>query len=149
MPAIAELGAEHERLLDLGGRVRRAIAAGDAAAGRRTFDDLVAILRVHTAVEEAGLLTELRAEGELDEHVAALLDDHRSAWAAVDAVGRSAGADWEAATGAFLDDLDSHIRREEHDLFPASIPALSPAAWERVAAARQRVPTGRPGRIDA
>jgi hypothetical protein len=140
MPAIEELGAEHERLLDLAGRIRRAITGGDHTLARWAFSELLAVLRIHTAVEEAGLLAELRAEGEFDEHVAALLDDHTAAWAAVDAVGR-AGDNWETTVCAFLDELRDHIGREEYDLFPASIPALSAASWERVAAARQQIAT--------
>lgn len=138
MPAIGELGAEHELLLDLSDRVRRAIAGGDDNVACDQFGDLVEILEVHTAVEEAGLFAALGDEGELDEHVAALLGDHTAAWASVEAISRAAADGWDLAVCAFLDDLRAHIEREEYDLFPASIVALSPSGWERVAAARPR-----------
>jgi hemerythrin-like domain-containing protein len=141
MPAIGELGAEHERILDLAGRVQRAIARGDGSSARSDFAELVADLRVHTAVEEAGLFTELRAAGEFDCHVAGLSGEHDATRETIDRLAAmdAAGGEWDAAVLAFLDELQDHIGREEYDLFPASIPALTTDGWERAADARHRV----------
>jgi hemerythrin-like domain-containing protein len=140
MPAIGELGAEHDRILDLAARVQRAIARGDGSSARSDFAELVADLRVHTAVEETGLFTELRAVGELDRHVAGLSGEHDDTWETINrlAATDAAGGEWDTAVVAFLDELRDHIGREEYDLFPASIPALAADGWERAADARHR-----------
>jgi hemerythrin-like domain-containing protein len=141
MPALGALGAEHDRILDLAGRVQRAIARGDASSAHADFTALVADLRVHTAVEEAGLFTELRAVGEFDGHVAGLSREHDATWETIDRLAAmgATGGEWEAAVVSFLDELQDHIGREEYDLYPASIPALASEGWERAADARHLV----------
>lgn len=123
-----ELGAEHDHLRDLGGRVRRALAAGHGAEASAALVRLARLLHRHTEVEEASVLAALRADGAFDLEVDALLADHDHA--------RRILADAEdgppASDGvlAFLDDLDAHIAREEYDVFPAAAGALSPLAWD-------------------
>jgi hypothetical protein len=103
IPVIEDLGDQHARLGVLAETVRRAAAAGDTVRARAVFDELVEVLRVHTAFEEATVFAALRSEGEMDDDVDGLLAD-----------------------------LHVHIAREEYDLFPAMLMALSPAGWDAV-----------------
>jgi hypothetical protein len=136
MPVIDVLGNDHIRLQDLAGRVRRAIAAGSTGQARELLAELVALLRLHTDVEEASVFAGLRAAGELGDDVDALLAQHQAAWTAV---ARLEGESWKEEVLAFLDDLDEHIAREEYDLFPASLVFLPPLAWDEVEAAARRI----------
>lgn len=128
MPLIEELTADHDRLSDLGVQVIRAIREGDSAQARASFGELAALLWVHTAVEEAGVFSALRAAGELGDQVDALLADHEATLASIGAL---AGDQWdEAAALDLIADLDVHIAREEYDLFPATLMAMPPAGWD-------------------
>ena len=127
-PLIDELGDEHERLTRVAAEVRRAGRAGDRVRARARFEELTALLRVHTAAEEAGVFSALRAAGELEDQVDALLADHAAVWASIDDLN---GDGWEdEAVLRVIADLEAHIAREEYDLFPATVLAVPPGGWD-------------------
>lgn len=123
---IAELSAEHERLLALAATIRTTLRRGDDGRASALLDDLLAILGPHARREELGLFTALAGDDDLAATVPLLLAEHASLHRPAD---RS-----PAALTAFLDALAAHIDREEHDVFPAAAQLLPAASWEVVAA---------------
>jgi hypothetical protein len=137
MPLIEELAAEHERLTDLAAQVRRAVRDDDAGRARDRFGELVVLLMVHTAAEEAGVYAALRAVGELGDQVDALLADHASARQSTGGLG---GSRWEEELVlGVIAELETHIAREEYDLFPATLLAIPPAGWDAAEQAAAQV----------
>lgn len=127
-PLLAQLGGDHERIMAVAGRVR---TAADAEDRMHTARGLRTMLDAHSRREEAALYPELALAGVPTD---ALEAEH----AEVDATLRSAAAgvaiEWTQVTEA-LERLDSHIHREEYDLFPAAHQVLDDAAWDRIDAA--------------
>jgi hypothetical protein len=132
VPVIAELAADHEALLELAARTRAAIAAGDRDTAARHLGRLIEGLHQHTATEEAGLFRVAARAPELLDVVHDLEHDHTDVWRAVGEFGDLAS--WDRQVRALVDDRRAHIAREEYDLFPATLVALGPAAWEEVSA---------------
>jgi len=130
-PLIAQLSAEHERIANASGRLRRAIThqEGDPFTA---LEELLALLKPHTSTEETGLFAELRAEGSVAEAVEKLCAEHADIHGVLGSVDRAA-PDWPAVLAA-LGRLHRHIDNEEHGLFPASVIALPIEAWDRVTA---------------
>jgi hypothetical protein len=120
---IAELAAEHERILDL---AWRATEGGDPAAG----DELLPLLAGHVAKEEEGLYPLLVAAGGLGAaDVAALEAEH----VAIDA--HATERRWDRR--AFYA-LAAHIESEELELFPAALFAFDDRHWAELAAVYRR-----------
>jgi hemerythrin-like domain-containing protein len=136
MPVIERLSDDHERLLSLAQQVGRGIEAGDRPAARARLEHLLQLLRVHSDVEEASLYPALRDTGGLDEYVDALLADHDSVWQTAAHLDE---ATWDNDVLTLLNEIRCHISREEYDLFPATLLAISPSAWDDVEAAAAQV----------
>lgn len=117
LPAIEDLGADHEELLVLADRVRREVRAGSRATAHTTFDLLLDRLRVHTEAEEASVFAALQAAGELLAEVEELKAEHAAVLAAAACLPETG---WDEGVLALLDDLQAHIAREEYDVFPAA-----------------------------
>ncbi|GAA1807555.1 hypothetical protein GCM10009682_31780 [Luedemannella flava] len=128
-PLIGRLSDEHEAISNAAGRLRRAILAADADR-LPAFDALLELLLPHTATEEVGLFTELRAEGSLTSAVDDLCAEHDDIHGVLGALDRAA-PDWAPVLAA-LDRLHRHIDNEEHGLFPAAVIALPISAWDRI-----------------
>lgn len=144
MPVIEDLGADHESLLARSSEVHRAIGRGDSAVAHAELDGLIHDLRHHTAVEEASVFAGLRAAGEMLDDLDALTGDHSAVWSEVARIDRLDGGDWDAAVVCLLNELHDHISREEYDLFPATLLAIAPGAWDDIerAAALERAHAG-------
>ncbi|MBO4204450.1 hemerythrin domain-containing protein [Micromonospora echinofusca] len=127
-PLVGRLSAEHEAIANAAGQLARAVRTGDGAVA--ALDDLLALLLPHTATEENGLFSELRAEGSLAEAVDLLCAEHDDIHGVLGRVDR-ADPDWEPVLAA-LDRLRRHIDHEENGLFPAAVIALPIDAWDRV-----------------
>jgi hemerythrin-like domain-containing protein len=125
-PLIGRLTAEHEAIANAAGRLRDAITKGGGEP-LVLLDELLTLLRPHTATEEEGLFAELRAEGSLTEAVDQLCAEHEDIHGVL---GRDA-PDWPAVLAA-LERLHRHIDNEEHGLFPAAVIALPFPAWDRL-----------------
>jgi Hemerythrin HHE cation binding domain len=128
-PLIGRLTAEHEAIANAAGRLRDAITKGRGEP-LLLLDELLTLLRPHTAAEEDGLFAELRAEGSLTDAVDRLCAEHDDIHGVLAAV-RPDVPDWPAVLGA-LRRLHRHIDNEEHGLFPAAVIALPYAAWDRL-----------------
>lgn len=143
---IAQLTAEHERILRLSGEIRRAVARGEHEAADRLLHTLHDLLEVHDAVEELALYPAMARHLEFGDKVAALYDEHdeldRVIQAALSKADHSGPGtqNWASILTA-LEVLTEHIDREEHGLFPAAAVSLDPADWEHAAAVRAQRPT--------
>ena len=138
LDAIAELTAEHDVVVTLSGQVRRALRAGDldlAADGARA---IVAVLRLHTAVEEGALFPAMVED--FGDHVAGLVDEHRQIEQVLAESADCTPGDpfWPRRLEQTLVMLREHIIKEQDGVFPAALATLSAAQWDQVDAARAR-----------
>ena len=137
--AIGDLTREHDEVVGLMGEVRAAHAAGDidgmAAVARRIAE----ILAPHTTVEEEGLFP-LLAE-DFPEQIAVLRAEHRHVEHVLEAAatGTPADPDWPKALLDVLQDLRTHILKEQDGVFPAALTSLAGSDWDTVDAVRDRV----------
>jgi hemerythrin-like domain-containing protein len=142
-PAIDELSAEHDQLLDLLYGLRRAAKRGAHTEVVSTLDnDVLPLLEAHTAKEEHGLFTELRTAWDCDVRLDSLVDEHRDVERRIDLV-RSGAPGWAEELHRLADLLSSHIMDEETDLFPYALYELDDGQWNAVAAVHARSGTGR------
>ena len=138
---IAQLTAEHERILNLSGEIRRAVARGADVTAAELLRRLHEVLAVHDAVEELSLYPAMARLLEFDDMVGTLFDEHdefdRVVRAALTATGGTGPgtADWAGVLGV-LEMLAEHIDHEEHGVFPAAAVSLDPADWEHATVVR-------------
>jgi hemerythrin-like domain-containing protein len=132
-PAIGELSEEHERMLDLGYRLRRAVAARDHAAALEVLDGLEPLVGHHTDKEEQGLFSALREVWGADDRLDTLVGEHEEVDALLAEV-RRGDPGWPDAAERAVAVLSQHLLDEETDLFPYAMYELSPTQWERVEA---------------
>ena len=131
---IDDLSAEHDRVLDLGYRLRRLARDDDHAGVAEVLEHQFGpLLQVHTAKEERGVFAALRDSWEADDRLDALVDEHRELEAGITTVVDGASG-WQDVLLALLDDLSEHILAEETDLFPYALYELGAGQWEAVAA---------------
>ena len=142
LDAIAELTAEHDAVVELGGQARRALDHGDLDRAADRARAIAAVLRPHTVVEEEALFPAMAAE--FPGHVDVLVADHRriEAVLAESAAGTPSDATWPDRLAHTLTDLREHILREQDGVFPAALLSLDNDQWDALAAARARVASG-------
>ncbi|WP_229070886.1 hemerythrin domain-containing protein [Actinoplanes sp. DH11] len=137
--AIGDLTREHDEVVGLMGKVRAARTAGDidemAAVARQIAD----ILAPHTAVEEEGLFPLLADD--FPEQVAVLRAEHRHVEHVLVAAATRTPTDpaWPGALLDVLQDLRTHILKEQDGVFPAALTSLTGSDWDAVDAVRDRV----------
>jgi hypothetical protein len=133
-PIVAELGADHDRVLALADRAERALRAGRADEARADAEAIVALLGDHTRKEEAGLFAELAAAGCAPD-VEVLVGDHQL----IEALGSVVASPGLDGLAVALARLEHHIFREEQDVFPAAVTLLDGQAWARADAAHRAI----------
>jgi hemerythrin-like domain-containing protein len=127
----AELAAEHERLQELGDRLR--VALHDGVDAPEVFDEFVRLLQMHAAKEEVGLFVQARSSTPLGDRIDALCREHDDLhrWLS------------DGFTGPRVPDalrlLVTHIDDEEYDLFPHIFHALDPEQWDEIELAHRAV----------
>lgn len=136
--AIEVLMNEHDRISELGSRIRGHLTAGDEPAARDRFATLRAVLERHVAWEERGLFARMTAQGDFADHVAELERDHAWLQAAIDAA-ESSPTGWGPAITEILDRLAHHIYRENFGLFPAAVTVLRLDDWAVIEASAPQV----------
>ena len=137
--AIADLTAEHDRIVTLSGQARRAVHAGALDLAADLARDIAAVLAPHTLVEEGALFPAMTAE--FGDHVRGLLDEHRiiEAVLARAADGTPTDPVWPGLLERALTLLREHILKEQDGLFPAALATLGPDQWDEIDAVRDRV----------
>jgi hypothetical protein len=134
------LGADHAGILSLGAEVRDKIAAGDIAEAREVLTDLLVVLGLHTAVEEAALFPALDDAG-IAGVAADLVGEHEEIDRLATLAGATPDAGWPAAADLLLRLLEAHIRREEYDVFPAAMQLVPGDRWDAAHDAAARFTT--------
>jgi hemerythrin-like domain-containing protein len=130
-PAIAELSAEHDELLELVYGLRRLAEADEHARARALVEQRVLpLLRDHVDKEERGLFTQLRAAWEADARLDALADEHRGLDERMARLTESPSWREELHEAARM--LADHIVAEEVDLFPYALYELGSGQWEAI-----------------
>jgi hemerythrin-like domain-containing protein len=130
-PAIAELSAEHDELLELIYGLRRLADAGERAGVRALLEQRVLpLLRAHVDKEERGLFTQLRSAWAADARLDALVDEHRDLDERI--AGLIESPSWRAELREAARLLADHIMAEEVDLFPYALYELGAGQWEAV-----------------
>lgn len=140
LPVVSRLSREHGEILELAGRLGRAVAPiGDGparGASPEAFalaDELLTRVAEHGAYEERSLYHELREECFFERVSLEMCGEHRSIYARLQRAIRL-GLVAETLLPA-LDRLRGHVMKEERGLFPPAVILLSASAWERAAAA--------------
>jgi hemerythrin-like domain-containing protein len=141
LTVIDDLTREHDAVVNLIGDVRAANADGDATRMARLAQQIAAILRPHTEVEEQGLFPALADE--FPDHVKALQAEHRRIESVLGeaAAGTPTDPGWPTRLVDTLKMLREHILKEQDGMFPAAMTSLGTAEWEAVDAVRTRVGT--------
>ncbi len=123
IPAIAELTADHERILTLAWKVAEGFRLGQGAPPAMG-KELLALLDVHVVKEESGLYPLLAASGDLAaDTLSELEEEHRTLHLALKG-GAFDRRDYFA--------LAAHIEAEETDLFPAAMFAFDDETWSEL-----------------
>ncbi len=128
---IAELMDEHLELLDIGGAVRRSLAANDRAAAMTGLAELGRKLDRHVRREEAGVFTALKNQGDFEDSVLALEEEHTDLDEALAGLEVEA-ADFGHQVERILTDLSEHIDKENLGIFPVAVVTLGATGWEIV-----------------
>ncbi|HTH06581.1 MAG TPA: hemerythrin domain-containing protein [Ilumatobacteraceae bacterium] len=125
-PEIQALSNEHERILEVVGKLRR--NEGETADRLdQSLDALAELLGTHTAREEAGIFSRLRS-AQIDD---GYLDRFESDHTLIDQTLVAAKADHRRIE-ALLVIVTNHILHEETDMYPAARQILGPADWEQI-----------------
>lgn len=137
--AIGDLTREHNEVVGLMGRVRAAYAAGDIDEMAVVARQIADILAPHTAVEEEGLFPLL--SDEFPEQLAVLRAEHRHVEHVLSAAASGTPTDpaWPDSMLAVMQDLRTHILKEQDGVFPAALTSLTGSDWDAVDAVRDRV----------
>jgi hemerythrin-like domain-containing protein len=136
LDAIAELTAEHDVVVTLSGQVRRALRDGDLDLAADGVRAVVAVLRLHTAVEEGALFPAMVED--FGDHVAGLVADHRQIEQVLAESADCTPGDpfWPRRLEQTLVMLREHIIKEQDGVFPAALATLNAEQWDQVDAAR-------------
>jgi hemerythrin-like domain-containing protein len=129
---------EHLELLELGGEVRRALAAGDRSRAWQVLGSLARELDHHVSKEERGVFRALRDQGEYIEAVAELEGEHADFDELLSDLGLD-DVDLEARVDRMLADLSEHIDKENLGIFPVAVVTLNASGWDTVSAAHTPV----------
>ena len=130
LTSVARLMDEHDRLRELSAHIRGHLAAGDAAAARAHFEELLVVLGPHVAKEEGVLFPMLRRSDELTDHVGVLEAEHAGLYDDVDELDDTVAQAWRDGIVRLLDDLSEHMYKEDFGLFPAALATLDGSDWD-------------------
>lgn len=140
MAPIAELMDEHTALVDQASYVRQDLGAGDQVSAMTRLTGLVARLVRHVRREEAGIFRAMRDAGEFVDEIVELEGEHRDFADTIAALDIEA-ADFSSRVTALLDDLDTHVEREDLGIFPVSVVTLGASGWTTVDEAHRDSPS--------
>jgi hemerythrin-like domain-containing protein len=137
---IAELMDEHTALVDQASFVRHDLGAGDRVSAMARLTGLVAHLHRHVRREEAGIFQAMRDAGEFLDEIDELEGEHREFADTIAALDVDA-TDFATRVTALLDDLDTHVEREDLGIFPVSVVTLGATGWAIVDEAHTTSPS--------
>ncbi len=133
---IAELMDEHFVLLDLVGDVRRGLERDDRAGVMAILEELEHKLVRHVSREERGVFAALKEQGDFAEAVDELEAEHVTLDVQLDEVDPTSPT-FAADVRAMMDDLVTHIDKENLGVFPVTVVTLGARGWATVEAAHE------------
>jgi hypothetical protein len=131
---------EHAALVDQAYAVRQALGTDDPLVAMTLLTPLISRLQRHVQREEDGIFRALRDSGEFLDEVDALEGEHDDFEKAIAGLDPDAH-DFQAGVSGLLDDLASHIDREDYGIFPVSVVTLGAAGWTTVDRAHSKAPS--------
>ena len=131
---IARLMDEHLALLDLGGEIKRHLAAGDRRGAWELLARFAHELDHHVDREERGLFQALKDQGDFADAVVELEGEHADFDELISELGLDDG-DLEARVDELMAHLSLHIDKENLGIFPVAVVTLGAEGWDTVAAA--------------
>jgi iron-sulfur cluster repair protein YtfE (RIC family) len=137
--AIAELMDEHLALLDLAGEVRWHLQREDRAGAVATLEKLGDLLLDHVSREENGVFAALKQQGDFAYAVEELEGEHNAFDIKYDELDPESPS-FTHDVNAMLDDLVTHIDKENLGVFPVAVVTLRARDWAIVDAARDAAP---------
>lgn len=137
--AIGDLTREHDEVVGLMSAIRAAHTAGDVDTMAAVARQIADILVPHTVVEEEGLFPLLADD--FPDQIAVLRAEHRHVEhvLAAAATGTPTDPAWPGALLEVLQDLRTHILKEQDGVFPTALTSLTGSDWDTVDAVRNRV----------
>jgi hypothetical protein len=137
IPTLAQLIAEHDEIRAAARKARRAAQEGEFDAARRGVKRLLALLELHTEIEEHGLFPPMSRE--FPDHISSLETDHRWISEALQKLAAAPAAydGWDLQLTRTAGALFEHLLREQDGLFPASLAVLAPKEWDELDATRE------------
>lgn len=133
---IAELMDEHFALLDLVGDVRCHLQRGDRVGAMATLQELGAKLLRHVSREERGVFAALKEQGEFSDAVAELEAEHLSFDVQLEEIDPDSST-FVQDTTSLMDDLVTHIDKENLGVFPVTVVTLGARGWATIEAAHE------------
>ncbi|KAA0107929.1 hemerythrin domain-containing protein [Mycolicibacterium sp. P1-5] len=129
MPLLRDYIAEHERAIDHGGSVVRALDEADYGRAHESLSAMAEELRAHWSGEENGLFAVMATDELFASHITPLVREHRELDELLATADLTDGGDRKLIREAIFE-LREHIVKEEDGLFPASLTALDGEQWD-------------------
>ena len=143
MPLLRDYIAEHERVINHGGSVVRALDSGDRDVARTELAAMAAELQTHWRGEENGLFAVMGSDDLIAGHITPLIAEHRDLAALLASVDLDLSTDRDRFKAAF-GHLYDHVAKEEDGLFPAALTTLDGDQWDAAIAAWREAHPGCP-----
>lgn len=135
IPLIRDYIAEHDQVLDLGGRAVRALGHGEVDEATALVVRMREELRTHWQGEENGIFAVMADQDEMyADYVAPLIREHRELEEFLATIDLGSEEHRSRLTHE-MEDLAEHITREEDGLFPATLVSLAGPEWDVAMAA--------------
>ena len=131
---IADLMDEHLELLELAGDVRRHLTRRDREAVRDALVALGQLLDDHVGREERGVFAAMKAQGDFADAVLDLETEHDSFAGSLGTLDPDS-PDFGHRVRRLLEELSTHIDKENLGVFPAAVVSLGASGWDLVARA--------------
>ena len=136
---------EHLELLELAGEVRRHLTRRDPQAARAALRGLERLLDDHVHREERGVFAAMKAQGDFADAVLDLEAEHDSFSGALSALDADS-PDFGHRVRQLLEELSTHIDKENLGIFPVAVVTLGASGWDLVSRAHEDHPHPHPHR---
>jgi iron-sulfur cluster repair protein YtfE (RIC family) len=147
IPLIRDYIAEHELVLELGGRALEEAGRGALADAQATVGQMRSELLSHWQGEEEGVFALMLGDELYREHLEPLMAEHRELDALLARLDMTDAED-RVRLRHEMDELRIHISKEEDGIFPVTLVEFSGPEWDAAIAAWERAHPGRTVTVD-
>ncbi len=134
VPLISELMDEHYALAEMVDQVRHGLSHRDRDGVLATLEKLGERLIRHVSREERGIFAALKEQGDFADEVAVLEAEHLAFDITLDELDPDSST-FAEEVGSMMDDLITHIEKENLGVFPVTVVTLGPRGWATIEAA--------------